>query len=217
MEARKMGLQELISLRRAHPSLNQGNMHEIYKDWSIYAFLRHIPGETMLVLLNNAGTEEFVAVPVPPDFRSKSLQQVYGGAVIRTEGDSWFIRIPANSMSLWEVDIKDGWRLPTWVEFTDRLSRDFQVTHLHYLDPKGEVDQLQLAGDFNNWRARDYPFERSGDSILVQLPLKPGRYEYKLVLNGDQWIADPAAGDFVMDPYGGRNSILTVQAPNTAE
>lgn len=43
-----------------------------------------------------------------------------------------------------------------------------------------------------------------------RLPLKQGRYRYKLVIDGSRWIADPAAADFELDPYGSQNSILIV-------
>jgi hypothetical protein len=39
--------------------------------------------------------------------------------------------------------------------------------------------------------------------------LAPGTYEYCLVVDG-RWMPDPMAKECVANPYGGRNSILTV-------
>jgi hypothetical protein len=39
-------------------------------------------------------------------------------------------------------------------------------------------------------------------------PLSSGRYRYKLVLNGERWIEDPANAMKEPDEYGGFNSIL---------
>jgi hypothetical protein len=44
-----------------------------------------------------------------------------------------------------------------------------------------------IAGSWNNWRA--VPCEKSGDSWIVQLALKPGRYEYKWIVDG-VWMID---------------------------
>jgi hypothetical protein len=44
---------------------------------------------------------------------------------------------------------------------------------------------------------------------VVEVPLEPGRHEYAFVVDGERWLADPAApttgGDF-----GTPNSVVTV-------
>jgi len=44
----------------------------------------------------------------------------------------------------------------------------------------------------------------------VKLKLAPGSYEYKYVVDGKMWIEDPN----VPDPYGGRNSVVTIKREN---
>ena len=41
------------------------------------------------------------------------------------------------------------------------------------------------------------------------MALVPGIYEYCLVVDG-QWMPDPSATETVPNPFGGRNSVLTV-------
>lgn len=78
----------------------------------------------------------------------------------------------------------------------------------------GGVDRVAVAGSFNNWAADAHPMtDADKDGVweaVVDLP--PGRVEYKFVVNGDNWFTDENAAEFVADPYGGRNSILTVGA-----
>ena len=45
----------------------------------------------------------------------------------------------------------------------------------------------------------------------VTLELAPGKYLYKFVVDGATWKEDPENPDKVADPYGGFNSVLTVE------
>lgn len=70
--------------------------------------------------------------------------------------------------------------------------------------------QVALAGDFNAWSSTQTLFTKEDDGVWrTQIePLSPGRYRYKLVLNGARWIEDPANAMKEPDEYGGFNSIL---------
>jgi len=202
----------LVALRQNQPALAQGDFKELYQDWSIYAYLRTWKRENDLVLLNNASSQEFLSIPLSPELQLIRTEQLYGAGVLRLEGDTLLLRLPAYSLSVWKLIGEIPHDLSKRVAFTDRLSRDYQMIPLFYLDPDTSIEQFEVAGDFNNWQPQAYASHRSGDSLLVTLPLKPGSYTYKLVLNGSTWIADPQAAHFSLDPYGGQNSILEVSA-----
>jgi 1,4-alpha-glucan branching enzyme len=85
-----------------------------------------------------------------------------------------------------------------------------------------------LAGQFNGWRDDrnaprfpNAPLEQSVIEMKVDertgywtatIPLAPGRYEYKMVLDeGRVWQEDPNT-EHVPDNHGGRNSIIVVAA-----
>ncbi|MFH1865191.1 MAG: isoamylase early set domain-containing protein, partial [Candidatus Eisenbacteria bacterium] len=67
---------------------------------------------------------------------------------------------------------------------------------------------VSLAGDFNNWNMNAQPLTADADGVWrVVVDLEPGEYEYKFVVNGSEWIADPENPKVVGD-YG--NSGITV-------
>lgn len=71
---------------------------------------------------------------------------------------------------------------------------------------------VQVAGDFNEWNPARSPLEQiSGGAWTVTLPLKPGRYEYMFVVDGQQWVADPFAPEYNDDGFGARNAVLDVR------
>lgn len=83
--------------------------------------------------------------------------------------------------------------------------------------------QVNLAGEFNNWLGTangsrldpniDPMSDLDGDGIWeITLPLPPGRYQYKYVIDQVDWQKDPANPEQTDDGYGGFNSILVVPA-----
>ncbi len=69
-----------------------------------------------------------------------------------------------------------------------------------YADPS--AGSVNLAGDFNEWSTSATPMtDPDGDGVWrVVVPLAPGEHQYKFVVNGGTWIADPdnprTGGDF---------------------
>jgi hypothetical protein len=70
--------------------------------------------------------------------------------------------------------------------------------------------EIYIAGSFNNWdpRARRLARQRNG-KWTATLSLAPGRYEYRLVVDG-KWQEDSGAAKFAANPFGGFNSIIEV-------
>ena len=67
-----------------------------------------------------------------------------------------------------------------------------------------------VAGTFNKWQPTSKPLHPAGNGHwLKETALVPGTYEYCLVVDG-QWMPDPLAKETVDNPFGGRNSVLTV-------
>jgi hypothetical protein len=67
-----------------------------------------------------------------------------------------------------------------------------------------------VAGSFNNWQPEQTPLVAAGNGRWTgDLKVAPGQYEYLFVVDG-QWLPDPNARQTVQNPFGGRNSVLTV-------
>jgi chromosome partitioning protein len=79
----------------------------------------------------------------------------------------------------------------------------------HDVDPDG----CRLAGEFNDWVPDSgVVLERHTDGSWTKyVPLRPGRYEYKLVVDG-QWVVDPLNPQKVANDVGTMNSVLEIEA-----
>jgi Glycogen recognition site of AMP-activated protein kinase len=83
-----------------------------------------------------------------------------------------------------------------------------------FMEPAAE--SVCIAGTFNDWRPEVTPMIHLGAGHWVkELTLPPDHYEYLLVVDGD-WIPDPLAEDYLPNPFGGMNSVLTVSPPASA-
>jgi 1,4-alpha-glucan branching enzyme len=72
--------------------------------------------------------------------------------------------------------------------------------------PKAET--VFVAGDFNHWRARDLRLRRDQTgSWKVQVWLRPGRYEYRFIVDGE-WQDNPHASIRVPNDFGSSNRVL---------
>ena len=72
---------------------------------------------------------------------------------------------------------------------------------------------VSLVGDFNDWDAARTPMQRlrKDESVWTAvIPLTPGRYRYAFLVDGVQWLADPAAPAARDDEFGTPSSVVTV-------
>ena len=74
------------------------------------------------------------------------------------------------------------------------------------------AQNVQIAGDFNNWQPELTKMQKVGESGVWQtkLQLPSGRYRYRYVVDG-QWQQDPYNEQTEMNPYGEYNSIFEVK------
>jgi 1,4-alpha-glucan branching enzyme len=78
-----------------------------------------------------------------------------------------------------------------------------------YFDPSAQV--VALVGDFNRWSPGGKPMKRDAGGLWsVKVPLDPGTYQYKFVVNGERWEEDPLNLQRVMNEHGTFNSIRNV-------
>ena len=102
---------------------------------------------------------------------------------------------------------------PTHEETQRRIDRIYGVTQTSegvLFRASGDgVSEVQVAGDFNDWMPHTTPMHRNGTDFEALIKLPPGRYRYRLVMDG-RWSHDSANPDMETNQYGEWNSILHV-------
>ena len=75
-----------------------------------------------------------------------------------------------------------------------------------------EAKSIAVAGDFNGWNTSANQLEDpDGDGIWIgKINLKPGRYEYMLVIDNSKWVTDPNANVYADDGFGSKNAVLYI-------
>jgi hypothetical protein len=74
-----------------------------------------------------------------------------------------------------------------------------------------DARSVRVTGDFTKWSAEGIALEPAGGGEWkAVLKLAPGRYEYRLLVDG-QWRDHPEAETRVQNPFGTQNGILTVR------
>ena len=79
------------------------------------------------------------------------------------------------------------------------------------------VERVYVAGSFNSWSPTASPMTSTNDkNWTVKLLLAPGRYTYKFVINGSQWLVDPSNNRVEDDGNGNTNSLFYLFPPEYA-
>jgi 1,4-alpha-glucan branching enzyme len=74
-----------------------------------------------------------------------------------------------------------------------------------------QAQSVQLAGDFTAWQQAPLGMKKSKDGVWTKTAkLPPGRYEYRLLVDG-QWCDDPECATRQPNEFGGENCVCVVQ------
>ena|SRR5260221_5896330 len=81
------------------------------------------------------------------------------------------------------------------------------------------VESVSLVGDFNDWDTQATPMQRKKAQIFsVRLNLEPNReYQYRFLVNGQDWHNDWNADKYVPNPFSGDNSVVSTHQTNKAK
>ncbi len=80
----------------------------------------------------------------------------------------------------------------------------------------GEVGagNVALCGDFNDWSADNIALQRGHDGAWqVTVPLEPGSYRYRYLLDGERWENSWHAERYEPNPFGSTDSVVTIASP----
>ena len=71
------------------------------------------------------------------------------------------------------------------------------------------ASKVLIAGDFNNWSPMSTPMNAEGGRWNTQLPLHPGRYRYRFVVDG-RWTTDANNPSVETNQFGELNNVVEV-------
>jgi 1,4-alpha-glucan branching enzyme len=92
------------------------------------------------------------------------------------------------------------------------LSLQLVPFRFEFTDPN--ANSVCVAGSFNDWKPEAKALHPGGAGRWwKETVLKPGKYEYCFVVDG-KWIPDPRAQETTANPFGGKNSVLTIAEPS---
>ncbi|MFA6127515.1 MAG: glycogen-binding domain-containing protein [Bacteroidales bacterium] len=81
--------------------------------------------------------------------------------------------------------------------------------HNFMVDSFPNANRIAVSGSFNGWNREGYSMVRKNNRWMLPLFLKPGKYTYKIIVDG-QWILDPNNMLWEENEYGTGNSVLWI-------
>ena len=91
------------------------------------------------------------------------------------------------------------------------LSPDVRPNETVFLLRGRGVDRVEVFGSWNDWKSPVEAFQIAVGVWRASGPaLKPGKYNYKFLINGSQWMDDPSNPRKMPDGHNGFNSIIVV-------
>lgn len=71
------------------------------------------------------------------------------------------------------------------------------------------ADTIHVVGDFNGWDEQATPLRQTDSGWMATVELEAGRsYQYRYLLNGEEWHNDWNADRYVPNAFGGDNSVV---------
>ena len=147
-----------------------------------------------------------------PDMHEIELAPAEEAPVLELEEEMEVVEIPAPE----EPQVVEEPEAETPEKTTSaKLSEYYGVSQINdavvFVTLYPRAQSVQIAGDFNNWQPEQHMMEKVGDSGVwqTQMQLNPGRYRYRLVVDG-QWQQDPYNELTEINPFGGFNSVVEI-------
>jgi 1,4-alpha-glucan branching enzyme len=73
-----------------------------------------------------------------------------------------------------------------------------------------EAQEVFVTGEFNNWDTKAAPMKKDVSGMWkATIPLRPGRYEYRFVSDGN-WKTDPSCSGCAPNNFGSLNCVRIV-------
>jgi 1,4-alpha-glucan branching enzyme len=74
-----------------------------------------------------------------------------------------------------------------------------------------QAKKVCLAGSFNQWSPQTHCMKKERGSWTLSIFLRPGRYQYLLLVDDQTWKLDPGAPLTEDNGFGSKNSVFIVE------
>ncbi len=170
-----------------------------------------------IISIDSAKTEPTLPEPSVPELSEDDLTPVEAVALSEFEAPVEIQEIKAQTSEQEQEPVVAEQPSETSESIVDtKLAEYYGVTQMSdaavFVTLYPRAQEVQIAGDFNNWQPEQSPMEKVGESGVWQtkMNLAAGRYRYRLVVDG-QWQQDPYNEQTEQNPFGGLNSVLEVK------
>ncbi len=75
-----------------------------------------------------------------------------------------------------------------------------------------KAEKATIVGEFNNWDKESSQMKRLKDgNFVLTIELAKGKaYDFRYLIDGNQWISDWYADKYLKNPHGGEDSVVIV-------
>jgi hypothetical protein len=85
-----------------------------------------------------------------------------------------------------------------------------KANHVFELKQYPDARSVIVSGSFNGWSTGDYRMVKERGKWVFPIYLKPGKYTYKFIVDGN-WVIDPDNKLYEQNEYGTYNTVLWVE------
>ena len=86
-----------------------------------------------------------------------------------------------------------------------KKSNELEVTFEY---EAAEAAEVALVHEGNNWQPVAMSKAKKGGPFRTKIRLPEGRYQFRYLLDGQQWANDDAADGYVYNEFGGQNGVV---------
>lgn len=178
--------------------------------------------EKLMIWLLTNPPASMQATPEAPQMTSpvvsRAAELVERAKMLNARTAALTARIASDGDITTDTRIEPATAAPPPKDLDEKLAKLYGVRMtsqgLLFVHPADESTRsVSIAGDFNDWKPSSTPMKRDDQLGVFQvcLPLPPGRYLYRLVVD-DKWIQDPHNTYVETNPFGELNNVAEVSA-----
>ncbi len=192
---------------------------ELFKNDKVYCYLL-TTGKNELLIIINKSRVKFNKVlylqinkKIPADYRFKDF---LGGPDIDATTGKTKITVNPHTTKAYSYKgkkvFRDLKRINKIAISYSEEEKDIKIIRFRYY-PNKKVDTVHLVGDFNNWNRTSLPMidKNHNGWYVVDVPLPPGKYTYKILIDRKYLVADYKASLFIDDGNRGKKSVIIVK------